>query len=91
MTGETRLREWLAAYLGRLLGIAPATVAFDRTLADYGLDSVDAIMMAGELEDSFGLEMDPASFLRYANFEELIVGLGPVIDEAGAAAAPPAE
>ena len=35
-----------------------------RGFADYGLDSMDAVLMAGEMEAHFGIDIDPALFLR---------------------------
>jgi acyl carrier protein len=59
------------------LGAAPETIALDRTLGDYGLDSVDGILIAGDLEESFAIEIDPASFIRFDTFESMIVALAP--------------
>lgn len=74
-TTEAALREWLTALLARTLGLAPEEVALDRSLDDYGLDSIDAVLIGGELEEKFGVEIDPAAFLRFATFEEMVVGL----------------
>jgi len=72
---EARLREWIRNYLGKLRNVAPESIELDRTLGDYGMDSVDAVLMAGELEDDFETEVDPASFLQYDSFEKLVVGI----------------
>jgi len=75
MTSEQDLRNWVRQHLGHLLNVAPETVALDRTLSDYGLDSVDGVLMAGELEDAFKIEVDPAVFMTFDTFEAMIVGL----------------
>jgi acyl carrier protein len=72
---EGKVRNWVRQHLAQLLGIAPADVAFDRTLENYGLDSVDAVLMAGELEEALNIEIDPASFIQYENFEQMIAAL----------------
>ncbi|HEY1615385.1 MAG TPA: acyl carrier protein [Rhizomicrobium sp.] len=72
---EISLRDWVRDYLAQLLRIAPGEISFERTLGDYGLDSVDAVLMAGEMEQHFGIEIDPASFIQYDTFEDMISAL----------------
>lgn len=72
---EGRLREWVRNYLAQAGKLSPEQVTFAGTLGDYGLDSVDAVLMAGDLEEAFGLEIDPASFLQFDTFEEMICAL----------------
>jgi acyl carrier protein len=72
---EDGLRQWTRNHLAARLGLAPEAIFLDRSLADYGLDSVDGVLLAGELEDVFGVEVDPAAFLQFDSFEEMIVGL----------------
>lgn len=53
-------RDWAVAYLAKLLGMDPSHVDLAKGLNEYGLDSVDAMIMAGEFEEHFGVEIDPA-------------------------------
>jgi acyl carrier protein len=75
MTSEDELRRWVRQHLAHLLHVAPDSVALDRTLSDYGLDSVDGVLMAGELEEAFRIEVDPAVFMTFDTFEAMIIGL----------------
>jgi acyl carrier protein len=63
--------------------VAPESVALDKPLGTYGLDSVDAVLMAGELEEAFGIEIDPASFIECDSFEAVIVLLASDIEKPG--------
>ena len=74
---EKGLRDWVRNHLAHLLGVAPETIVLERSLADYGLDSVDAVLMAGELEEALGVEIDPAGFLQFDTFEQMIVAVAP--------------
>lgn len=74
---EEILRNWVRAHLADITGQPAETIQIGATLADYGLDSVDAVLMAGALEERFGLEIDPASFLHFSTFEEMAVALAP--------------
>jgi polyketide synthase 13 len=62
---QTDLQSWARAYLGYLAGLSAEQIDLERELGCYGLDSVDAVLMAGEMEQVFGIEIDPASFLQY--------------------------
>ena len=77
---ESRLREWVRNYLAQAAKLPPQQVSFVGTLADFGLDSVDAVLMAGDLEETFKLEVDPASFLQFDTFEEMICALEQQLD-----------
>ena len=76
-------RLWACAYLAHLLDRPAAEIDLFRPLSEYGLDSVDAVVMAGEMEDHFGVEIDPATFLREATLGELISELKPLTGEGG--------
>ena len=73
---EQQLRDWIRGHLAQRVGVPPEEIAFDRTLGDYGLDSVDAVLMAGELEEALGIEIDPAAFIQFDTFERMITALG---------------
>jgi acyl carrier protein len=82
MTMEERLGEWVRSHLAQVLGVAPESVTFDKGLSSYGLDSVDAVLMAGELEEAFGVEIEPARFMASNSFSEIITTLASDIDKA---------
>lgn len=48
----------------------PGGVPMDSGLDRLGLDSVDAVLIAAELEDAFGIALDPAYFLRFETLGE---------------------
>jgi acyl carrier protein len=72
---DTEFRLWVRAYLAGVLGIPEADVELDRTLDSYGLDSVDAVLMAGALEDELEFEIDPAAFLQFPTIEAMVAAL----------------
>lgn len=72
---ESKVRAWVRGYLARYSRIATSEISFDRTLADYGMDSVDAVLMAGELEECAGVEIDPATFIQFDTIEQMIAAL----------------
>jgi acyl carrier protein len=76
-------RRWACAYLAHLLDRPAGEIDLFRPLSEYGLDSVDAVVMAGEMEEHFGVEIDPATFLRQASVGELITELGSLAGSKG--------
>ena len=60
---EANARTWATAYLAHLVGKAEGEIDLYRPFNDYGLDSLDAVVMAGEMEEHFRVEIDPALFL----------------------------
>lgn len=86
MTTEERLWEWLRNYLAQVRGVAPESVTVDKGLSSYGLDSIDAVLMAGELEEAFSVEIEAARFIASDLFSEIITTLASDIDKRGNAA-----
>ena len=81
MSTADDLRDWVRGHLGRLLGKPPEAIKLDCTLSDYGLDSVDGVLMAGELEDHFGVEIDPGTFIQTPTFESMVVALAVLLEK----------
>jgi acyl carrier protein len=44
-------------------------------LAQFGLDSVDAVFLAGELEEIAGTPIEPGFFLKFENLEGALQAL----------------
>lgn len=65
-------RNWVVRYIAKLLGIDARNVDLSKGLAEYGLDSVDAMVMAGEFEQHFGVEIDPATFFEYTTLQQIV-------------------
>lgn len=83
MTTEERLWEWMQDHLAKVLGVSPESVTVDKGLSGYGLDSVDAVLMAGELEEAFGIEIEPARFVAGDSLREIVMALASDIDKTG--------
>jgi acyl carrier protein len=50
---------WTRNRVAYYLECAPTEIDVDRSLAGYGFDSVFALSLCGEIEDEYGLEVDP--------------------------------
>ena len=53
------LRRWMIDYITAVLKIDAATLSTSATFDSIGLDSVEAVVMTGVMEEHFGVEVDP--------------------------------
>ncbi len=69
---ESRLTDMLA----ETLRIAPAEIDVSRPLPHYGLDSIDAVTLAGDLEDWLNVELPSTLLWDYPTVEGIASYLG---------------
>jgi acyl-CoA synthetase (AMP-forming)/AMP-acid ligase II/acyl carrier protein len=50
---------WMSQWLVSRAGVDPSEVELEKPFADYGLDSMTAVEMSGEIEDWSGVELTP--------------------------------
>ncbi|MFJ5309802.1 acyl carrier protein [Streptomyces sp. NPDC088350] len=53
------IQTWLIARIAEFLGLPPEHIEPDVSLADYGLESVYAFALCGEIEDTLGAVIEP--------------------------------
>ena len=56
---EVKIRQWLSAWLITRVGIDPSQISDDKNFDQYGLDSLTAVELSGELEDWSGVQLTP--------------------------------
>lgn len=57
LSDKVHLRDTLTGLLSKALRMDAAHVRADRPLTEYGLDSIAALTIAGELEEQFDIEL----------------------------------
>jgi acyl carrier protein len=75
MLREQDVRQWLTGYLAELLDRPEAEILPDQEFKHYGLDSLDAMVAGGALEDRFEVDLEASLFLRCKTIDELIADL----------------
>lgn len=53
------VRDWLVDRVAFYLELSPSDVAMDAPMVDMGLDSVYAMTLSGDIEEHFGLIVEP--------------------------------
>lgn len=70
------LREWLIGRVAHYLSAAPETIRADVPLADYGLDSVYALVICGDIEDHYQIVVEPTLAWDHPTIDALAAHLG---------------
>lgn len=68
---EIEISSWLVARLAELLELNPDEIDRQQDLTDYGLNSVDAVNLSGDLENFLGRRLSPTIVWEYPTIEEL--------------------
>lgn len=58
------VRDWMIGYISATLEIPREVIPTDASFDTYGFDSAEAVIMAGVMEEEFGIETDPAAFFE---------------------------
>jgi acyl carrier protein len=66
------LRAWMANYICGVLGLDRATFSAAARFDTYGLDSVEAVIMAGVMEEEFQVIVDPTVFFDAPSVDEFV-------------------
>lgn len=74
LTPETSPQEaissWLVAKLAKQLSLNAKTIDVSEPLTRYGLDSIDAVTLVGDMEDWLGLELPSTLLWDYPTIQK---------------------
>ena len=59
------IQDWLITHVAELLHIAPDTIDIHDPFANYGLSSLDAVTLSGDLEELLGRRLSPTLAYEY--------------------------
>ncbi|MCX4554404.1 acyl carrier protein (plasmid) [Streptomyces sp. NBC_01387] len=68
---EGEILGWLAERLGTHVSLPLSEINPDVPYVEYGLDSVAALGLFGDIEEKFGLVLDPIVALEHATVRQL--------------------
>ena len=64
------IQQWLISQLAEVLSLDPTTIEAQQPLTRYGLDSIDAVTLVGDLEDWLDLELPSTLLWDYPTVEK---------------------
>ncbi len=65
------IQDWLITHIAKLLQIAPDSIDIDEPFSAYGLSSLDAVTLSGDLEEFLGHRLSPTVAYDYPNILSL--------------------
>lgn len=65
------LRRWMTRTIAAQAELAPVDVDVTAPFSDFGVDSVFVLSWCADLEDEFGVDLDPSEVWNYPSIEEL--------------------
>ena len=72
---QTRLapeiQAWIVAYLGRELKLQPEDIDVNAPFDRYGVDSMVAVLLTGDLQDWLGRRLDPTTLYDHPTIAAL--------------------
>jgi acyl carrier protein len=69
---QATLRAWMVNYIVSVLELSPDSVPTSQTFNEYGLDSVEAVVMAGVMEEEFGVPIDPILLFEHPSIDQFV-------------------
>lgn len=68
---EEEIQDWLINRLATWLLLDPEEIDIEQPFASYGLTSITAVTMTGDLEDWLGVELSPTLAYEYPTIAAL--------------------
>ncbi|HEY2671023.1 MAG TPA: acyl carrier protein [Rugosimonospora sp.] len=68
---STAVRRWLTTQVARYLDTTADRIAPHTPLAEYGLDSVISLTLCGDIEDHFGVPVEPTLAWDYPTIDAI--------------------
>lgn len=68
---RAEIEAWLTDHVAELLKVQPGKVDANRSFADYGLDSLAAVILSGDLEEWLGCTLPPTLAWDFPTIDRL--------------------
>jgi len=68
---EEAIRKWLITNIASVVNMDPAHIDVQQTFDNYGLDSLQAVSLSGDLENWLNREVSPTVVWDYPTVEQL--------------------
>jgi len=72
---KRQLSSWLVKKLSTINDLNESEIRLDKPVANYGLDSLHALAIAGELEDMLDVEIPSTMLWEYPTIEKMTLFL----------------
>ena len=69
---DATLRSWMINYISSVLKLPGDAVPLDQTFDSFGFDSVEAVVMAGVMEEEFRVAIDPIQLFEHPTINDFV-------------------
>ena len=69
-TDRDAIVAWMVQYISSVLDVPKDAFPLEDRFDAYGLDSVEAVIMAGLMEEQFGAQIDPMEMFHHPSVSE---------------------
>lgn len=74
------ITNFIRARISERTKVPEAEIAASTVLVDIGLESVDAVLICGEIEDAFHIEVEPSTMFEHERFGEVVTAVMALFD-----------
>jgi acyl carrier protein len=78
---DVDIRDWLRTQVASYVDLPPEEIAFDVPLAAYGVDSVYALTVIGDIEEYLQVVLDPELIWEHPTIEALATVLRMIVPQ----------
>ncbi|HEV2082533.1 MAG TPA: acyl carrier protein [Brevundimonas sp.] len=73
MTASTKadVAAFLRDHISKRTRTPPEQISGSTVLVDTGLESIDAVLISGHVEDAFGIEVEPSLMFEFQTLDEV--------------------
>ncbi|EFE72876.1 acyl carrier protein [Streptomyces filamentosus] len=73
----SEVTAWITGQIAEFVNETPDRIAGDAPLTDHGLDSVSGVALCAQVEDRYGIEVDPELLWSVPTLNEFVQALMP--------------
>lgn len=77
MTGIARsdIESFVRDQIAERTGVPASAISGSTVLVEIGLQSIDAVLISGEVEDRFGIEVEPSLMFECETLDQVVSAL----------------
>ena len=68
---KSDLQDWLVENIAKSTRLPKKSIGIDIPLANYGLDSLQSVIISGELEEWLNIQIEPTLFWDFPTIEKI--------------------
>jgi acyl carrier protein len=69
---DQNMTDFVRAQIAQRTNLPLEDVQENSVLVDIGLESIDAVLLCGDVEDTFGVEIDPSMIFEHDTLGEFV-------------------